>query len=287
MNWIRTTLVLAIASLFAYTWGVVLREQLRAREPASPVRDAGALLEPGQQERSVAMGIYAGTLRIGSSFTKIERDGEGNLIIGSRTQVELRQVAGVLAQGPGELDVSFTAHVSPLSGLRSFHAESTALGMRLVGAVQNGVLQVRGVAGKERIDTSVPYREGAMLSSPLSPFGGFAAPSTDRLGQTWGMQVVNPFTGSLESVTVTMTDYRDFDVEGRERRYFRLAFRSQDLRWHVWLDEEGRPVVQELPMPVPLGIALVHEEAPAAVTNRLLELMAGPPAEPAAGPRSP
>lgn len=261
MKPLRTICVLSIAVFFAAMWGLVLRERIETARPVPLAGGYEALLGPDEDRRDLVTGIYLGTMRLGVSRTSIERLSDGSLSLRSKAEFRPEGYVPGLAPGGADIEIAFSARMSPLVGLRSFSAESEALGMNLFGVTRNDRLMIRGKVGAERVETELPFAGGPVMGDALSPFGRLSRPSVKRLGETWGMQVFNPFTGQVDDVTGRLASYRDYEVEGQRERVFELTLQCGSRQWRAWVGEDGEVIVQEIPLPVPLGLMLVREDA--------------------------
>ncbi len=179
------------------------------------------------------------TRRIGRSDLKITRDMEGVFHIESHTTLTIVAALRYLLGTPGNLDLTFKATISPLTGLRDFQVHSEGIDTRLLGVVSDDAIKVRGYVAGERISTDLPYTPGVFLGEVFSPFTSLPELSNSDVGRTWSVDMVNPLASGVQHVTVDLAARREVELDGKRTPVYRLDFASGSTHWRV-LGHPGR-----------------------------------------------
>jgi len=256
MRLLRDIFVVGTACFFAVMWGLVLRERLAVPPAPAMKPNYDALLTKDEQRREFTMGIYLGDKRLGTTRTEIERIESGGIGVHNNTRLELGALPKYIAPLASGLEVDFYADISPLQGLRMVRLFSDALGVRLVGTVDEGRLAIRGIVGKQRFETDIPYDEGLLLGEALSPMAGFPDLRHARVGDAWSVHVINPLVGSVQEVRVNLESIREVELHGRKRRVYRLLFHASNRVWLTWITDDGAVLVQG----TPFGLTLRRDD---------------------------
>lgn len=256
---LRYSLVLAVAAFFAVMWGLLLRSHfpLESADRLRPFYEN--LLEPGEQERTVAWGIYLEDNRIGHANTRVWRDQMGGISIHTTTEIDLKATLHNILGVSGVLDVDFKANISPMLGLQSFDVTSKMLNTELMGTVADDRMLISGHIGKDAVRTSLPCDEQRMLSEVLSPISALPPLDEAMVGQEWTLDLVNPIAGKVQEVTVTIISFKDLRLADETTTVFKVLFATRASQWTSWVTEEGTVLVQG----TPFGITLQREDIPA------------------------
>ncbi len=271
---IKSTLAVAVAAFFAVMWGLLLRQHLFVGGAPTFQPSYEALLKPDQKERIEQWGVYFAGRRIGQSELRITRDMEGLLHIQSQTSIAIEPALRYLLGTPGNLDVTFKAAISPLTGLHDFQVNSTSINTRLLGVVDEDTIKVRGYVAGETVRTDLPYTPGVFLGEVFSPFTSLPELSKSDVGRTWSVDMVNPLAAGMQRVTVEMAARREVELDGERTPVYRLDFTTSSTRWESWVTEDGSVLVQG----TPFGLTIRREDLPAEVLQQLqAETPAAPP----------
>ena len=262
---IKYGFVMAVTGFFAAMWGLLLLQHFPA-SGHSTLRPAYAqLLKPDQNERNEQWGVYFAGRRIGRSAVEITRDMGGQMDVRSTTLITIEPVMRLLTGLSGDLDVSFEASVSPLTGLHDFQLSSDRIGVRMLGTAGEGALHITGHVGKEPIRTVLPYSPDVMLGETFSPLASLPKLSKSDLGRTWSVDMINPLTGGMQTVTVRVAAMREVELAGGKTRVFRLDFATGSSRCASWVQQDGELLIQG----TPFGLTLRREGLPPSVANQL------------------
>jgi len=271
VRWIRDIFIVGTACFFAVMWGLVLRERV-APPVAPPIKpDYDALLPEEETRRESVMGIYMGRARLGQTHTIIERDEMGETKVHNITALRLGALPGYLVPSPAGLEIEFFAEISPLQGLRVVRVLSDALGLSLVGIVEEDHLRMRGTVGHQRFEADVPYDGDLFLGETFAPLAGLADLKHARVGDAWTLQMVNPLAGSLQQVRATIESRREVELDGQKTVLFRLLFYANNRVWHSWIAADGEVWVQG----TPFGLTLRRDELTQEALEKLGEPLAG------------
>lgn len=255
MRILRDILVLGIAAFFAVMWGLMLRKKM-VLAPAQPVRpNYDRLLGPEEDSRTITFGIYRGASRLGRTRTTMRRQ-NGALQLQSDTRFELGDLVKFMAPDAQNLEITFSAHISPLSGLRYMRVNCPQLDVSLRGFVQEEQLQVQGRVGGQKVSHSVPYRKQPFVGETLSPMSGLPDLNRASPDEVWTMHVVNPLLGSVQEVRVTLIRTREVEVGEKTIRVHELGFRGAGRSWGACVMGDGDVLVQG----TPFGLTLRRED---------------------------
>jgi hypothetical protein len=262
----RYVLVAGITVLFAVMWGLMIRAHLP--EPGGPPLrpDYSRLLPRGQDERRELWDIYFGAFRVGESELTVQREEDGNLLLHTRLHVDVGSATQFITGTPGVFDIDFEARISPLRGLLSLDAVSDALGLRVFGSVRQGEMLLSGSFGTERIRASVPFDENRILGEILSPLSGLPELREDQIGQVSVVDLLNPLTGRMQEVTISVTGAREVEVAGERVTLYELQSVMARSRWSSWVAEDGEVFVQG----TPFGLRLQKRGLPPGLVASLL-----------------
>ncbi len=271
MRLLRDIFVVGTACFFAVMWGTVLRERLD-RPPAPAIRPIyDAILKKDEQRRDFSMGIYIGSKRLGTTTTEVERVESGNIVVHNSTRLELGALPKYIAPLAGGLEVDFFADISPLQGLRLVRLFSDALGMRLIGTVEDKRLVIKGAVGGQRFESEVPYDESLFWGQALAPLAGFPDLKHARVGEAWSVHLINPLVGSVEEVRVDLESIREVELHGNKTRLYRLLFHVSNHVWVTWIAADGDVLVQG----TPFGLTLRRDDLTPQVLRELGEPRTG------------
>ena len=256
----RYTLIFAVAVFWAAMWGTLLRRHLPGPPAQTGLPDYEQLLPPDEQERETEWDVHFGGRVIGTSHVRVRREPGGVLNLRTITRVESRAVA--LATGLTEpLEVEFEARISPLRGLLFFAVSSDAPPINLVGRPEGEMIELRGRAGGQNVQTTVPGQVRAFLGNSLSPMAPLSDLDEADVGRRWSVSLLNPLTGQMERTAVEVTEARTVPLDGEEANCFELTFTSPTGRWRSWVAEDGQVLVQG----TPVGLVLRRRDLPAGV----------------------
>jgi hypothetical protein len=254
MRIVRDFLVLGIAAFFAVMWGAMLRERL-VLAPSQPVRpNYEKLLDRGEKTRTAVLGIYRGDTRLGRTRTTITRE-QGAIQLHSNTRFELGDLIQYMAPNVQDLEVSFSATITPVVGLRFMQVECPQLDVSLRGFVQEDELRVRGSVGGEQVNRRIPYAKQPFLGDAFSPMSGLPELDDASPGDVWTMHVVNPIIGGVQQVRVRLARSRTVRVGGETLRVHELEFEGGGRSWGSCVTGDGRVLVQG----TPFGLTLRRE----------------------------
>ncbi len=255
---VKYTLVFGVAAFFAVMWGTLLRRHLPGPQVGSVQPNYERLLPPGESERSETWDVYFGRRIIGTSRVKVWREPGGIMNIETKTTVDSPAVR--LAMGlSGAMEVKFEARISPLHGPVFFAVMSDALGVYLTGEPRGEKVRLRGRAGGQRVDATVPNPLGAFLGNSLSPMVAVGELSKSHLGRVWTVNLINPLSGKMENTAVQVTKVRAVEIDGERTRCFELTFTGGNGRWRSWVTGDGQMLVQG----TPVGLVLRRRDLPA------------------------
>jgi hypothetical protein len=257
MRILRDILVLSIAAFFAVMWGLMLRKKV-VMAPPQPVRpNYDRLLGPEEEFRTVTFGIYRGASRLGRTRSTIRRQ-NGTLQLQSDTRFELGHLMKFMAPEAQTLEISFSAHIAPLHGLRYMRVNCTQLDLDLRGFVREEQLQVRGRVGGQKVSHSVPYTKQPFVGETLSPMSGLPNLNRASPDDVWTMHVVNPLLGGVQEIRVTLLRTREVGVGEETIRVHELDFQGAGRSWQACVTGDQEVLVQG----TPFGLTLRRESIP-------------------------
>ena len=264
---------MAVAAFFALMWGLLLRQHLHTSRPATLQPAYDQLLKPGQQQRDEQWGVYFSGHRIGKSEVKITRDGEGQFHVRSQTQITIDPTARLLTGLAGDLDISFEATISPLTGPRDFQVISERLDTRLMGTAGDNGMHIAGHVGAEHVRTVLPVSPDLLLGEVFSPMTSLPELGKGDVGRTWSVDMVNPLAGGMQTVMVHVAAVREVELAGGKARVYRLDFTTGNGRWACWVQQDGDLLIQG----TPFGLTIRREDLPPGVVEQLEAEQPEPP----------
>jgi hypothetical protein len=162
--------------------------------------------------------------------------------------------ATMLATREGlQVQVKSRYHVDSTGNLQNFDVRvaSQDLGNELVhvtGRLHDGKMEIasRGPMPFLNKNMSIKYEPRSVVSDVLGPL--------DRLpglhvGQRWGMQVVNPFTGQVDEARAEVTRRTVIHWAGNPVSTYEVEQKMSSLRIHTWVRADGVILRQEVPFP--------------------------------------
>jgi len=262
---LKYAFVLGVTVFFAVMWGLLIRRNLSVPGTVSLQPDYDALLGPEQQKREEQWGVYFGSRRIGRSELRITREMNGFILIRSDTLITIEPAVRYVLGISGDLDIRFKASISPLRGLNDFQVVSERLDTSLLGAVSESGIRILGHIGQDDVRTVLPYSPDVFFGEVLSPLAALPELSPDDVGRLWTVDMVNPFAGGIQRVTVKVAASRQVDLADGRTRVYRLSFTTGAARWESWVNEDGGVLIQG----TPFGVTIRREDLPADVVEQL------------------
>jgi hypothetical protein len=256
--------VAAITVLFAVMWGVQLREHVVEEYAPSLQPNYDGLLATEEDIRTETWRICFGEIRVGETKVELGRQQDGSIWMDSVTKAE-PALANLLGLGEG-LDLHFRAEISVLTGLRSFSLYCEAAELEMRGAVEGREIVISGLLGDQKISETLSYGGGDITGTVLSPIT--AAPRfMPEMGQRWSVRVVDPLTGSVGRIDVTLLEKKEIKLPGGEQPepVYMLGFVMGTSSWYAWVDGKGQALVQG----TPLGVELRRGDLSGAVLAEL------------------
>jgi len=261
----ETLLTVLTALFFVVMWTLLVKQNVRSAKTEGFPLSYEEMLSPGQERRESVLGIYFGDERLGTTSTVIKRSQTGEIEVDSQTHLDIGHTLPFMP-GKGKVDISFSARISPLSGLMSVQVHSKALNASVLGLRRAQSITLRGHVGNQTVQTRVPYERNAFVGHVFGPLGKLTAIDESMLGNTWTVQIVNPLRASLEQVEVTVADSDTVTWDGQRREIFALDFETPTARWRSWVLDDGEILIQG----TPFGISLRREDVPSQVIDQLL-----------------
>jgi hypothetical protein len=219
-----------------------------ASEPDRPVRWRIQVLEgPGPDDRRT----------VGEAVTATTRQADGWYEMTSRVDFDAGDLlrGTVLAMRQSiRVQVNSRYHVHPSGNLQNFdlRVASKDFGDELVhvtGRLRDGKMEVvsRGPLPILNNTISLKYEPRSVVSDILGPL--------DRLpglhvGQRWEMQVVNPFSGQVESVRAEVKGRTVIQWAGNPETTYEVEQKMSSMQMRTWVrPDDGVILRQEVPFP--------------------------------------
>ena len=279
-HFLKSGFVLAAAMFFALMWGLLIRRHVGSYPEGSLAPDYSRILAPEEERRETTYGIYFMGQRFGKTRTVTERNPDRSIDITSSTEIEVGQAPQPMLGLSGTVDIGFSVHVEPLSGLRRLSFTSEKLGLTLRGNRRKDSLTIRGSLGENRIETTIPFDESRFVTGIFSPMRGLPELNEDAVGESWQFHLVNPLSGSVEKVTGSAESSRTVMLDGEETQVFRIILSTDTNEWESWVAAGGDVLLQE----TPFGLTLRREDIDQSVIRSLLEAPDEEPNETSARP---
>lgn len=260
MRLLKYTMILGISCFFAVMWGLIIRQNLSLEHTAAPQVGYDRLLSDDEDKRQSQYDIYLGERRIGETRSFVEREPGGLIFLETETTFHLGSASDLLNIDKEHVDILFTATVSPLQGLQSIRIMSKSLGIQCVGMVRDERIVLQGSFGGKKISTEVPYASHSIVLEPFTPLQGLSNLREADIGEAWNMHLVNPLTGGVDSVTLTLMDERVVWLEGSEMRLYLLTLQTRSSIWKTWVTSEGEVLYQGTPVGIFLKREPMHPE---------------------------
>jgi len=246
----RYVLVLAIAAFCAATWGLLMREHLIVKHTVNIDANYDGLLDPEQDDRTATWGLYLGQTRVGMATTHYTRQPDGTIWARADTSVS-RKVTQFLGL-EDDIELNFTAQVSPLRGLLAFSLACDAVDLLVQGKVEGSQILLNGHLGEEQITETVPYQGRALTGTVFSPMAAAPRLAERNIGDLWMVDLLNPLTALPQSVSIALREKTRITLEDVPETVYKLGFAMGNSSWYAWVRENGEPLVQGTPFPVHL-----------------------------------
>lgn len=248
---------LLIVAFWAVMMGQLYRREVRHAKvaPLAPAYDR--ILPPGVDRIERTMGIYMLQQRFGSARTVIERL-QDSVRIDNEIRIDGSRIPKYVRPFDADVEISFLAELTPLTGLRTIQVKAPAFAVSVVGRVVDNQIILRGHIGDQPIEQVLPFAQQSLFSDLLSPLQGLPALGRSDVGRRWTLTLMNPVTGRPESVAVTVRERMQVVVGGKPTDVYVLEFKTRGSLWNTWVAADGEVLQQG----TPFGLVLKREDIP-------------------------